>query len=115
MGDLIGLIPRWSNAITFDRGNPKPRTLTESGIHAGVKNDQARFKEACQELESLFISHLLKEMRATVNKSGFLSGGRAEELYTSMLDGQLAKELSTKGGLGLSSLVLENFENKADK
>jgi Rod binding domain-containing protein len=32
-----------------------------------------------------------------------------------MLDGQLAKELSAKGGIGLATLVLDNLEGKPAK
>jgi Rod binding domain-containing protein len=115
MSDLNVLSLRWSKAIQLDSGKAKVQTVTESGKTEGINNEQARLKEACHALESLFISHLLKEMRATVTKSGFLSGGRAEELYTSMLDGQLAKELSAKGGIGLATLVLDNLEGKPAK
>ena len=57
-----------------------------------ARNPEAdsRLREACAELEALFISYLFKEMRATVPKSEFISGGKAEELYTSMLDNQVA-------------------------
>ena len=39
--------------------------------------DDPQLRAACKEMESLFITHLLKEMRATVDKSGFISGGQA--------------------------------------
>ncbi len=68
-----------------------------------------QLKEACFELESLFINYLLKEMRATIPKSGFISGGKAEEIYTSMLDSQLAKEMASSGGIGLSSLLRDQL------
>jgi len=77
----------------------------ESGKASSSCKSEARLKEACFELESLFINHLLKEMRATIPKSGFISGGKAEEIYTSMLDSQMAKEMASRGGIGLSSLL----------
>ena len=109
------LFPSLSNVVKPDRDKLTVRATAESGKAKTVNKDQPRLKEACRELESLFIGHLLKEMRATVTKSGFLSGGRAEELYTSMLDGQLAKELADKGGIGLAALLLEDLESKPDK
>ena len=112
MRDLNGLPPLLFNTIKIDNSNAKVQTVTGYGKPKGVNKDPSRLKEVCRELESLFIGHLLKEMRATVNKSGFLSGGRAEELYTSMLDGQLAKELSAKGGIGLVKLLLDDLESK---
>jgi flagellar protein FlgJ len=67
---------------------------------------------ACREMESLFINYLLKEMRATVHKSGFISGGQAEEIFTSMLDVELSRKTSAAGGIGLSSLLLEQLGGK---
>jgi len=71
-------------------------------------------KEACLELESLFIYHLFKEMRATIPKSEFLDGGTAEDIYTSMLDQQLAKELAFRGGIGISSVLLDQLGGKPE-
>jgi len=78
--------------------------------HSGESSPE--LKEACSELESLFIFHLLKEMRATIPKTGLISGGRAEEIYTSMLDSQISKEMASQRGIGLSSLILDRLETR---
>jgi flagellar protein FlgJ len=75
----------------------------------------AQSKEACSELESLFIYYLFKEMRATIPKSGLISGGIAEDVYTSMLDQQLAKELAFKGGIGISPLLFDQLVGKPER
>ena len=69
----------------------------------------------CRDMESLFLSYLLKEMRATVNKSGFISGGKAEEIFTSLLDVELSKKMSAAGGIGLSPLLLQQLGGQSDK
>ena len=74
---------------------------------ANGKDPQLR--EACVQMESLFIHHLLKEMRATIHKSGFISGGRAEEIYTSMLDAELAVNISKTRGIGLAEMLLQQL------
>jgi len=89
------------------------QTMNLTRLPTSTGKSDLQLKEACSELESLFIYYLFKEMRATVPKSGFVSGGRAEDIYTSMLDFQLAKELSDKGGIGLSSLLLKQLDNKS--
>jgi len=66
-------------------------------------------KSACDGMEALFISHMLSEMRKTVPKSGFLDGGHAEEIYTSLMDAELANKMAGAGGLGLSSVLLEQL------
>ena len=65
-------------------------------------------------MESLFLTYLLKEMRATVNKSGFISGGKAEEIFTSLLDVELSKKMSIAGGIGLSPLLLKQLGGRSE-
>jgi len=88
------------------------RALKSAQNHAGDRADP-KLKAACTEMESLFINYLLKEMRATVDRSGFISGGRAEEIFTSMLDVELSRNISAAGGLGLSSILLEQLAGRA--
>jgi len=79
---------------------------------SSAQEDSARLKEACSELESLFIYYLLKEMRAAVPKSGLIGGGSTEEMYTSMLDLQMAKEIASKREIGISSALLDQLGRK---
>ena len=71
--------------------------------------EPTKLEAACTEFESLFIFYMLKEMRNTVNKSGYLDGGKAEELYTSMMDTQLAKKLSVEKGIGIAKILQEQL------
>ena len=77
--------------------------------HHTADRDDSKLHAACAEMESLFLSHLLKEMRATVEKSGFMDGGQAEEIFTSLLDVEISKKLSFAGGIGLASILLEQL------
>jgi len=93
----------WSNRI--DRVKEK----MEAGQLSSSSKNPAELKNACAELESLFIFYLFKEMRATIPKGGLINGGRGEEIYTSMLDSQMAKELASGQGIGLSTLFMERL------
>ena len=79
----------------------------------GEVQKDPELRDACLQMESLFIHHLLKEMRATIYKSGFISGGRSEEIYTSMLDAETAKKISARGGIGLAQMLLHQLSNRA--
>ncbi|MCD6320206.1 MAG: rod-binding protein [Candidatus Desulfofervidaceae bacterium] len=74
-----------------------------------VKNTPVALKQACQEFESFFIYYMLKVMRQTVPKVDLIDGGLAKEIYTSLLDEQLAKKVSEGGGIGLAKLLLRQF------
>lgn len=89
-------------------------SLKSINNHTTDKDDR-RLDAACAEMESLFLSHLLKEMRATVEKSGFIDGGQAEEIFTSLLDVELSKKMSAAGGIGLSAILIEQLGGKAPR
>jgi Rod binding domain-containing protein len=52
-------------------------------------------------------------MRATIDKSGFISGGRAEEIYTSMMDAETANRIANRGSMGLADMLLHQLGNRA--
>jgi Rod binding domain-containing protein len=54
-------------------------------------------------------------MRATIPKSGFISGGNAEEIYTSMLDAEMAAKISTRGGIGLAEMLLHQLGSRSSQ
>ncbi len=96
------------------------KTTTGYGNYAGMgMNSRAtrpvspdsKIDSACTEMESLFIQNMFKEMRASIHKSGLTSGGKAEEMFTGMLDAEMAKAISASGGIGLSSMVRNQLEN----
>ena len=66
-------------------------------------------------MESIFLSFLLKEMRATVNRSGFISGGTAEDIFTSMMDTEMTKGMAARGGIGLTELLLQQLGGRLDE
>ncbi len=76
---------------------------------ADVGNTDADLKKACSEMTSLFVDQLFKAMRATVPKSELFGGGKAEEIYTDMLDQEYAKRMVEQETLGLSSLMMDRF------
>ena len=97
------------NALYLTRqADRAQRTLTASTPSSSGKVDP-ELQDACQQMESIFINYLLKEMRATINQSGFISGGTAENIYTSMLDMERSKRISGHGGIGLSRILMDQL------
>jgi flagellar protein FlgJ len=76
---------------------------------ATERTADAKLKAVCDDMEAIFIHHMLSEMRKTVAKSGLIDGGRSEEVYTSLMDAELAKEMARSGGLGLSPILQEQL------
>ncbi len=114
MSDIISLSTIPVNFINMTNRINRVQNLSESEKSFSSGKNEAELKNTCAELESLFIYQLIKEMRATIPKSGFINGGKAEEIYTSMLDSQMAKQLSLNGGIGLSSILYEQLCSKQE-
>lgn len=81
----------------------KSKPLTASAERA------RRLKKACEDMESLFVHQLIKEMRATIPKSDLFGKSQAQDIYTGMLDGRLAQEIAQNRGLGLSTLLMRQL------
>ncbi len=78
---------------------------------AGAKQDK-RLWDACIEMESILVGKMLKEMRKTVNKSGWLNGGFAEEIFEDMLYDEYAMNMSRNSNLGMAKMLYEELKRK---
>lgn len=89
-----------ARSSTIDTTGKNPR----QGVAGGIKLEQA-----CRDFESVFVNYMLAQMRRTVPEDGLFGGGKGEELFTSMLDGELAKSVSNNQGLGLAAVLYQQL------
>ncbi|WP_288550585.1 rod-binding protein [uncultured Brachyspira sp.] len=86
----------------------------ENTSEENVANDKEfqkkRLREVSEDFESLMINQMLKEMRKTVNKSGLVDGGMAEEIFEDMLYDEYAKEFSKTKTFGLAEIIYNQME-----
>lgn len=75
------------------------------------KSKEAKLREACQGFESVFISQLFKEMRATVPKDGMLHG-HYEDQYYSMFDKAMSDKMAADGGIGLADMMYRQLKGR---
>lgn len=78
---------------------------------SGGKTKEAKLREACQGFESVFISKLFAQMRATVPKDGLLHG-QHEDQYYAMFDKAFCDKLSADGGIGLADMMYRQLKGK---
>ncbi len=92
------------------------RESLSSGPKTGAGGiDQEKLKKACTEFESLFIQEILKFMRQTIPASGLAGPGAGKEVYQSLLDQELSKNLAKKGGLRIGEMVYRQMLRKEEK
>jgi len=88
----------------------KDNKILNNKIPAGA--DVKNLKKVSEEFESLFLEIVLRSMRNTVQKSGLIDGGNAEDIYRSLLDTEYAKTLSAQRQTGLADSI-ENYLRKS--
>jgi len=82
-------------------GKIQHKTISES-----KDNEQAALRRACQDFESVLISLMIKGMRETVPQSdSMLYGGFGEDIYRSMMDEEIARNISRCPGMGLAEII----------
>ncbi|MEN6586980.1 MAG: flagellar assembly peptidoglycan hydrolase FlgJ [Sulfuricella sp.] len=75
-----------------------------------AKNDPvAGARAAAQQFEALFLNMMLKSMREATPKEGLFDNSNTE-LYTGMLDSQLAQSMSKGKGIGLADMMLRQMK-----
>lgn len=86
----------------------------DAAIHAAdrVKGDKEQIKDLANQFESLFLNMVMKSMRDTVQKSGLVDGGNAEDIYKGMLDDEYTKMMAEQRHTGIAQNI-EDFLMKA--
>jgi len=78
---------------------------------AGTQVDDInKIKQAAESFEAYFIYMLLKEMRKSVPEGGLMGGGPGKDVYQYLFDEAISKEMSKSGGIGLSKMLIENYQ-----
>lgn len=88
-------------------GLASPERPASQAAQSAKDDEKTALKKACAEMESLFVFHLLQEMRTAGPKEGLLHGGMGEDIFTSLMDGEMARSIALERGLGLARM-LEN-------
>jgi murein DD-endopeptidase MepM/ murein hydrolase activator NlpD len=88
---------------------------------AAGNEQKGELKKVAQEFEAVFIAHLLKVMRETIEESGLLDGGFGKSVYTEMFDQEVSLDMARHGTLGISDILykklsaaVESSESKSE-
>lgn len=84
-------------------------TGTGKATPDSARQRDMQLKKACRDFESVLVNYMMKQMRQTVSKSSLVGTSQAEQMYTSMLDGEVAKNISQARGIGLASILYQQM------
>jgi len=75
---------------------------TESTTNTNAIDKNSKLYQVSVEFESIFIKQMLNVMRETVNKSGLIDGGMAEEVFEDMLYDEYGQKMAKSAQFGLA-------------
>ncbi len=83
----------------------------QNGVHAPQKDSRDRkLRKACRDFEAIFTYQLLKSMRRTIDKCDLFHGGQGEEIYESLFDLELSKQMAGMGPNSLSRMLYHQLK-----
>jgi Rod binding domain-containing protein len=94
-----------SSSISDVSGQPTTKVLDEKS--------KARLQKAVHEFESLFVSYMLKSMRATISKEEGFGENFGGDMLEGMFDLELSKQMSKNSNLGLGEKLYREMTGEA--
>lgn len=77
--------------------------------------EEKKAKKVAGEFVSILFNMLFKQMEATVEKTGFLDGGKGEEMFRSFVTEEYSKMASSQTSFALTHRVYENLYDSMSK
>ena len=83
-------------------------------VLANNKKDasQEKLKKACADFESIFLTYMLKTMRASALEIDPVGKSNESKILYAMYDEKLSEEIAGSGGIGLANILLEKIKNR---
>lgn len=79
----------------------------------GKVGSEKEMEKVARDFESVFINKLFESMRKAIPKSGLFDSS-AMDMYQSMMDQEMAKEMSVRKGMGIGEMVYSDL-SRVDK
>lgn len=77
---------------------------------------EKKLRKACADFEAMLAFQLIKTMRQSVPRNGFLKRSQAQQTYEMMLDQKMAEDLAGKGGgLGIQKMLYNQMTQHQPK
>ena len=91
------------------------KSISRSGLHdkhikkTENKLQDKKLMDVCVQMESIFVSRMLKSMRNTIPRTKFMHGGFAEKIFEDMLYDEYALNLSKTANLGIADMLYKEL------
>ncbi|WP_321470727.1 hypothetical protein [uncultured Paludibaculum sp.] len=100
------------NIDSLNLALPADTASTTALEGARKADDPKKIRDAAQQFESLLIGQILKEVSASAQKAGLGEEDSSSGSMMEMAQEHLAQAIATRGGFGLTAMVMRGLEAK---
>lgn len=75
----------------------------------GAGPDRAKLRQAAQDFEAFFVTHLLGAMRKGMPDNPYLGQGAGAETFQELLDQEYGRAAARRGGFGIARTIEKAF------
>ncbi len=93
------------SALPIQKGFATRQTVT-------IEDQKKKLEEVGDLYEKHFLRELVKSMRTTVPKSGFIQESQAEKIFSEKLDEEYVENWNKQGGIGLGKLIYKQLVDR---
>lgn len=93
------------------KATPPAIGLKETTASADMIKEK-KLRQACADFEAIMLNQLLNMARESLPEGGLFDGGHAENIYRSMQDEELSKQLASGKGMGLGELLFQQISEQ---
>ncbi|MFN4244627.1 MAG: rod-binding protein [Brevinematia bacterium] len=87
--------------------------INDPDIPTKLENKNTKkLKEVAEDFEAIFVNIMLKEMRKSINETGFLKGFR-EDIFQDFLYWEYSKIISRNTNLGISEKIFDLYKEQS--
>lgn len=105
--NIINPINNNTSQNTPSAGSSDFEKILEKAKETG---DTGQLREACSELESVFVNMMMKSMRSTVSEDeGIFKKSESEKMFEGMLDEKMSSKIAAAGGIGIGDMIFDQM------
>ncbi len=95
-------------AFQFQKSGQTTDTRNENQLTQALENK--KLETACKDFEAILLNKIMSSMRESIPEGGLFEKSYGEEIFQSMLDEQMTKEMAHGKGMGLAKLLYQELK-----
>jgi len=111
----IGIDKIDTNMAMFSMQGNRLQDLSNANLKGKNQTNDDKLKASAKDFEAVFVKQFFDTIDSTVQKGEFMHGGQAEETFKSMLNDEMAKNISSNPGtsFGFAEQIYKQMKSKS--